>query len=333
MNFEYELTEIADIECLGECDEEVYDVGMVETPHTFFANDLLVHNSCFLSAKPIIDKLEEMKGVTTSYNERAKITFNASQKVQDYINAQFDDFALDHFNVKTHYWKFKQEYVAEAAIWISKKRYAQKIISEKGVLISDMTKGSKTYKLDVKGLDVVRSNFPKKFRSYMSDMLLRLLNGVQKDEIDTLINEFRTYVMTIDTVTDIMPVSTVKDMEKWSETDENGIVIPKSGTPVHVKAAINYNNFLIINKLNSSRPIISTNKIKWAYISENEYGYETIAIPVEHIDEEAMQFLTQHLNNKLIYDKILTKKLEAYYDAMKWGAIPKNSALYKYFNF
>jgi DNA polymerase elongation subunit (family B) len=104
---------------------------------------------------------------------------------------------------------YKQEYVAESALWIAKKRYAQKIISEKGVSISDITKGAKKFKLDVKGLDVVRSNFPKKFREYMSDLLMKLLDNETKQNVDAIVLDFKEYLLTIENVTEIMPASSI----------------------------------------------------------------------------------------------------------------------------
>lgn len=290
-------------------------------------------DSNFFSAMPIIELMEKKQGRTLSYDERASVTFKTSQAVEKYINDSFDEFAKSYCNVDKHFWTFKQEYVAESALWIAKKRYAQKIISEKGVSISDITKGAKAYKLDVKGLDVVRSNFPKKFREYMSDLLMKILNNDTKESVDTTVLDFKEYLLTVENVTEIMPASSIKKITEYVTKRPDGFSEAKKGTPVHIKSAINYNNMLHILGLNHLPPIDAGQKIKWAYIKPNAYGFETIAILDENDPEPIMDFLKQHLNNNLIYEKIMTNKLQSYYDAMSWGDIPNNKNLTTFFSF
>ena len=90
---------------------------------------------------------------------------------------------------------------------------------------------------------------------------------------------------------------------------------------------------LTILGLTHVHPIGSGQKVKWAYIKPNSYGFDTIAILDENDPEPIMEFLTQHLNNNLIYEKIMTKKLQSYYNAMGWGEIPNNKNLGKFFGF
>ena len=126
-----------------------------------------------------------------SRQEKIDITYKTSQVVENYINDSWDTFCKHFLNSDRHFLNIKQEYVSESGLWIAKKRYAQKIISEKGVLISDLTKGEKEWKLDVKGMDVVRSNFPKAFREFMSGVLSDILNISEKKKIDDKVLAFR----------------------------------------------------------------------------------------------------------------------------------------------
>jgi DNA polymerase elongation subunit (family B) len=290
-------------------------------------------DSNFFSAMPIIELMEKTQKKTLSYDERASVTFKTSQAVEKYINDSFDEFAKSYCNVDTHFWTFKQEYVAEAAVWFAKKRYAQKIISEKGVTIFDITKGAKQFKLDVKGLDVVRSNFPRKFREYMSNLLMKILDDKPKEVVDETVLDFKEYLLTVENVTEIMPASSIKKLKEYVVKRTDGFLDAKKGTPVHVKSAINYNNLLHILGLTHVAPIDAGQKVKWAYIKPNAYGFDTIAILDENDPEPIMQFLTEHLNNNLIYEKIMTNKLQSYYDAMAWGDIPNNKNLTKFFSF
>jgi DNA polymerase elongation subunit (family B) len=290
-------------------------------------------DSNFFTAMPIIEMMEKKQGKTLSYEERAAVTFKTSQAVEKYINDSFDEFSKEYCNVDTHFWTFKQEYVAESAVWFAKKRYAQKIISEKGVLISVSTNGAKTFRLDVKGLDVIRSNFPRKFREYMSSLLMKILDNESKESVDETVLDFKEYLLTVENITEIMPASSIKKLKEYTITRADGFSDIKKGTPVHVKSAVNYNNMLTILGLTHVHPIGSGQKVKWAYIKPNAYGFDTIAILDENDPEPIMEFLTQHLNNNLIYEKIMTKKLQSYYNAMGWGEIPNNKNLGKFFGF
>jgi DNA polymerase elongation subunit (family B) len=290
-------------------------------------------DSNFFSAMPIIKMMETKQNRVLTYEEKSAITFKTSQAVEKYINDSFDEFAKQYCNVDTHFWTFKQEYVAEAAVWFAKKRYAQKIISEKGVSISDITKGAKQFKLDVKGLDVIRSNFPRKFREYMSSLLMKILDNESKEAVDATVLDFKAYLLTVENITEIMPASSIKKVKEYVIARKDGFSDVKKGTPVHIKSAVNYNNLLHILGLNHLPPIDAGQKVKWAYIKPNAYGFDTIAILDENDPEPIMNFLKDHLNNNLIYEKIMTNKLQSYYDAMGWGDIPNNKNLGKFFGF
>ncbi|MGA1047464.1 MAG: hypothetical protein ACO3UU_05605 [Minisyncoccia bacterium] len=148
-------------------------------------------DSNYYSAKPIIELMESKLNKELTYNEKIDITYKTSQIVEKYINDSWSAFAKHYMNSDVHFFNIKQEYVAESGLWIAKKRYAQKIISEKGVLISELTNGAKQWKLDVKGMDVIRSNFPKAFREFMSEILIDILNVADKSVVDTKVINFR----------------------------------------------------------------------------------------------------------------------------------------------
>ena len=73
-----------------------------------------------------------------------------ASEVQKLVNTMYDRYAIVFHNTESHRWQIKQEYVAKSGLWIAKKRYAQWVIFKEG---------KPTDKLDIKGLDVVRSSF------------------------------------------------------------------------------------------------------------------------------------------------------------------------------
>ena len=290
-------------------------------------------DSNYFSAKPIIDMMEKRMGKELSKQEKTDITFKTSQVVEKYINDSFDDYAKQVHNSDEHFFSIKQEYVSESGLWIAKKRYAQKIISEKGVSISQLTNGKKEWKLDVKGMDVVRSNFPKAFREFMSGILIDILNIEPKDVIDTKILNFREG-MKIKPMLDIMFPTGVKELSKYQTGASNNMFTDRvKGTPVHAKSALNYNDLLVYYNIDSVPAISDGDKIKWTYLKSNPLGLETLAVKGFEDPIEIIKFIEQYIDYERIFEASLENKLGDFYNALRWGAIPTNGVINDFFSF
>jgi len=290
-------------------------------------------DSNYFSAKPIIDMMERRLGKELSKQEKTDITFKTSQVVEKYINDSFDHYAKHVLNSDTHFFSIKQEYVSESGLWIAKKRYAQKIITEKGVSITQLTSGKKDWKLDVKGMDVVRSNFPKAFREFMSGILIDILNVEPRDVIDTKILNFREG-MKIKPLLDIMFPTGVKEISKFTISGTGNMFSERmKGTPIHVKSALNYNDLLVYYKIDSISPIGDGEKIKWTYLKNNPLGLETLAVKGFEDPIEIIKFIEQYIDYERIFEASLENKLGDFYNALRWGVIPTNGVINDFFTF
>ena len=291
-------------------------------------------DSNYFSAKPIIDLMESKLGKQLSKEEKIDITYKTSQVVEKYINESWDGFCKHFLNSDNHFLNIKQEYVSESGLWIAKKRYAQKIISEKGVLISQMTNGAKEWKLDVKGMDVVRSNFPKAFREFMSGVLIDILNISEKKKIDDKVLAFRED-MKQKPMFDIMFPTGVKELKKYKTKKAKGQMFGDrvKGTPVHAKSALNYNDLMEYYKVTASQPITDGEKIKWTYLKNNPFGLESCAVKGFEDPEEILKFITQYIDYEKIFTASLENKLGDFYSALNWGSIPKNDNMSDFFSF
>ena len=291
-------------------------------------------DSNYFSAKPIIDLMESKMGKKMTKQEKIDITYKTSQVVEKYINESWDAFCLNILNSNKHFLSIKQEYVAESGLWIAKKRYAQKIISEKGVLISEMTNGAKEWKLDVKGMDVVRSNFPKAFREFMSGILIDILNISPQKKIDDKVLAFREE-MKQKPMFDIMFPTGVKELKKYKTKKVKGQMFGDrvKGTPIHAKSALNYNDLMTYYKISASQPIIDGEKIKWTYLKNNPFGLDTCAVKGFDDPEEILKFITQYIDYDKIFTASLENKLQGFYDALSYGRIPKNDNMADFFSF
>ena len=130
-------------------------------------------DSTFVSSLPLIAK--RFPGFDETDEKFMIEQTNAiASEVQQLVNQMYDRYAQVFHNTDTHRWQIKQEYVAKSGLWIAKKRYAQWVIFKEG---------KPTDKLDIKGLDVVRSSFPEDFKKIMKETIWHILK--QRDKTTT----------------------------------------------------------------------------------------------------------------------------------------------------
>ena len=318
--FNYQFIEIESIDDLGIVEDYMYDIGMVDSPHTFFANDILVHNSVFFPLEPLLYTVNE-DFETLSDSEIISLSKPLINDVQNHINESFNEYAKTHHNVTKHGWNIKQELIARRAFWLSvKKRYAQWIVS-KGKLEKN--------EMDVKGLDSVRSSFPKLFRKFVNNVLKAILHDKDADFLNETVIKFKDLIKTA-SVTDIMLPTSIKDIDKYSTNEFNKF---KSATPAHVQAALNYNMLLKRNNEEGIPPINNGDKILWAYLIDNPLKLDKLAINRGFEYEPALTYINQYINRDKIFESQLIGKLQAYWTAMDWGTIQLNNKINKFFEF
>jgi DNA polymerase elongation subunit (family B) len=278
-------------------------------------------DSTFVSSLPLIQKRFPDYDET---NEQFMIdqTNAIASEVQKLVNGMYDRYAVVFHNTESHRFQIKQEYVAKSGLWIAKKRYAQWVIFKEG---------KPTDKLDIKGLDVVRSSFPTDFKAIMKETLWYILKENSKIATTDMIHKFKTD-MKKSPVLNVMKNSGVKEISKYTKRRKpfTGYL---SGTPAHVKSAINFNDLLAANKVRDIDPITDGEKVKWAYLSDNPYGFDTIALRGYQDPDFIVKFVEQYIDRNKIFEKELKNKLDDFYAALNWGSFPENNNAQKFFSF
>jgi DNA polymerase elongation subunit (family B) len=264
-------------------------------------------DSVFYSAIPIIQKKYPHVDIKDEAIVTEKILEIASD-VQKYLNDSYDLFAKKFCNIDEHRFEIKQELIAKSGLFVTKKRYGMKIINDNGVKVN---------KLHVKGLDIVRSSFPAAFKECLTKVLEDILAGVPMLKINEFILNFKKSMKLKKYDTIAMPTS-AKNVKKFISMGE-GILNAKKGTPVHIKSAINYNNFLLINKLNKKYPSVGNGeKIKWTYLKDNPFKFETICYKGHEDPPQVLDYIKQYIDTDKIYKQALAKKVKMLYEALKW---------------
>ena len=270
-------------------------------------------DSVFFSAVPLLDhRFPNWKD--NDQNTIAGFVNDIAGEMQDYLNNFYDILGKKIFNVEKHRFQIKKEFVSKAGIWIAKKRYAQWIISDNGVPVD---------KLDVKGLDVVRSSYPAAFRKFMSEVLIEILRGDTETQLTDKIYNFKKDLVNMDVVK-IAKAGAVKELSKYlpKKKEQTAMFQFKSATPAHVKAAIAYNQLLTHFGLeNQYEPLKDGDKIKWVYLKQNPYGLDAVAMNGYNDPKEIMDLVTTYIDYDKIFERELLKKLEDFYGALNWGEV------------
>tara|TARA_Y100001937_G_scaffold27308_1_gene39183 strand:- start:3156 stop:5681 length:2526 start_codon:yes stop_codon:yes gene_type:complete len=237
-------------------------------------------------------------------------TIEVAGELQDFLNKSYDRYAKVFLNLDEHRFNIKQEVVAKSGVWITKKRYGQWIIRDAGVVVN---------KLDIKGLDIIRSNFPEAFRDYMKDFLMDILKNEPKDAIDKRYMDFKSNLASLPVTTIAQPTS-VKNISKYTDKEGSRFNRALKGTPVHVKSALNYNDFLEHHKLDKKHESIANgSKIKWVYLRQNPYGMQTMGFKGYDDPKDVMDYLAKYIDTDKMFKGALEKKVDMFYQAMKWS--------------
>ena len=282
-------------------------------------------DSVFFSAVPLLSY--RRPGWENNDQETiAKFVDDIAGEMQDYLNDFYDMLAPSVFNVSKdkHRLEIKKEYIAKAGIWIAKKRYAQWIILDKGVPVD---------KLDVKGLDVVRSSFPASFANLMKTVLIDILRGKTQNELRDLIMDFKHNMNQLN-IAEIAKNSAIKGLKKYMVGD-GSLFRYKKGTPAHVKAALTYNDMLKHFKTPYKyAPVKDTDKIKWAYMKNNPFGVAAVGFTGYNDPDEITEFIKTYIDYDKIFERELLKKLQDFYNVLGWGqVVNEQKAAEQFFSF
>jgi DNA polymerase elongation subunit (family B) len=283
-------------------------------------------DSVFFSATPLLDhRIPNWK--ENDQQTIAGFGNDIAVEMQDYLNNFYDILGKKVFNIDKHRFEIKKEYVSKAGIWIAKKRYAQWIISDNGVPVD---------KLDVKGLDVVRSSYPAAFRKFMSEVLIEILRGDTEEQLTNKVHDFKKNLPNMDVVK-IAKAGAVKNLSKYmpKKKDQTAMFQFLSATPAHVKASIAYNQLLKhFGVQNQYEPLKDGDKIKWVYLKQNPYGLDGVAMNGYNDPPQIMELISTYIDHDKIFERELLKKLEDFYGALNWGEVLSSTkTAEKFFSF
>jgi DNA polymerase elongation subunit (family B) len=291
-------------------------------------------DSCYMS----LDDIVKAKGFNLDVrdiqdtDERIPYLVDVSHRFETQINEFYDVVCKQFFNVGKgdHCIQIGCETLATAAFWVAKKRYAY-------YKVWDLEKNKPKYgedgkfgKVEVTGLDVVRSSFPTKFQEVMKAVLKDILTYAEKSDVDEKILTLKKEIPTLP-VDEIARNTSIKNIKKYEKHCKKLVMgqFPKVkqsketdrllSYTAHAKAAINFNKFLTHHGVDKDiEPIKNGEKIKYVYLKKNEFGLEEIAFRGYKDPDVIMDYIEKYCDGLGLFDKELKNKLLDFYNALGW---------------
>jgi DNA polymerase elongation subunit (family B) len=295
---------VIEVTCLGNFEDEyVYDIEMATDPHTFFANDILVHNSLYVNIEPLV--LETL-------GEKPKWGRNQVSKMCKLIDNDFVPLVNDNCTriTETEFFspltniEFKRELLCSRAAFVAKKRYVAKVKNDEGVNVD---------KWKVTGVDIKKNELPAKIKDVLKHIIFSAIEedwGTEK-YMSELTNVWDEFVE--------IPVNDIAFIKGYNtEKTTDGFLRAAKGSGAHAKAALFYNQILDDLDLNHKYDKIRVgDSIRFAYVSKgNPYGIDVIGWPDSFPPEFEEIF---EVNYRLMFEKVVMSPLKKFVLIYDWS--------------
>jgi len=260
--------------------------------------------------------------------DKDKYILEMATEIQDEANANLNTMCKELFNIdpKNHYFQLKQEVIATGILVTGKRRYAMYVTNKEGVAVEE---------LDMKGLELMKSNMNKLFKKFGENFIKDILFGKPKSELDSLIINFYKSLKSIEP-RELGKPTGVKQISSYLIPARAGEMFSsfKLKAPSNTKAAVRYNDLLKFKRLDKQyESIIEGDKIFIINLKENPYKLETVGLPNAKVPDEIEKFVKTYIDIDEIFESLLLNKLKELYKDLKWDFPPLNPNVTKFFAF
>jgi DNA polymerase elongation subunit (family B) len=270
-------------------------------------------DSIYVNMEPLVHKL----GDNTDTDKVVDILDKfCSTKIQSMINKSYEELA-EYMHAYQQKMFMKRETIADKGIWKARKMYILNAWDIEGVRFTEP-------QLKVMGIEAVRSSTPKACRDAIKSSLKVIMT---KDEtaLQDHIKQFKDSFMKLP-FNDIAFPRGMKGMDKYKDSSS----IYSKGTPIHVRAALLFNDLLKKQGLqNQYQQIGDGDKIKFAYLTlPNPLRENVIAI----LDEMPSEFkLENYIDYETQFQKSFLEPIKSITEVINWK-IEKTSTLEDFFS-
>lgn len=255
-------------------------------------------DSCAIEMKDIIKKYNVPDNNINNFLDKV-----SKERIDPLLKDVFDEFA-DYLNFFQNKIYFKREMIVKKGFVVAKKKYAMNVLSKEKIIYDNP-------KLIVKGLEIVRSSTPEIVREYLKDVVKMVL---ETDEIETqkFIKGFKEKFFASDVV-DVSFPRGVSDLGKFVFRDAF-----IKGTPIHVRASLNYNSLIDSKKLQEKYEYIKNgDKIKFLYLKLPNPTKQNVIAFKDYFPEE-LDYLKEYIDYETQFQKTFVSPLESIFESIGW---------------
>jgi len=290
-------------------DEYVYDIEMDDDTHTFIGNDMLIHNSTYITFEPLLESCDSPKESKDIVDFILKIR---NFRLDKYLSDKFEEYAK-RFNTEDLQ-VLELEKISYSSLMLAKKKYILDIAwKDPGVRYDPQEKITPT------GVEIVQGSTPKFSRTVLKELLLLLFKKGKSIEYGEIVNKLKEYKkqFVLQVPDDISKTVSIGDYEKYVLEDRKEIRLADK-CPINVRAAAIYNNYILNTKWKSKYNLIKTgDKIKH-YYANNENGVFGF-LPGDYPYEFAPS-----INYDLQFEKVIVEPFNRFISPIGFPPVPGN---------
>jgi DNA polymerase elongation subunit (family B) len=266
-------------------------------------------DSVYFSAWPQIK--EEVAAGRMEWNR--EICVQLYDSIADSVNASFPGFMERACHCPREMGSIimgGRELIASKGLFIKKKRYGILVFDMEGTRL-DM--GGKHGKMKAMGLDLKRSDTPKIVQEFLSELLMDVLTGAEREAVIDKVREFKLKFAERPAWEKGTP-KRVNNLTKYTAEEAR---LGKANMPGHVRAAMNWNNLKRMHGDNYSTTIVDGMKTVVCKLKDNPVGYTSVGYPTDetHIPQ---WFKDLPFDDSSMESTIVDQKVENLLGVLEW---------------
>ena len=259
-------------------------------------------DSIYLNLGPVVDKFFGNKS-----SDKIRIVELLDKickdKLEPFIDASYQELAT-YVAAYDQKMIMKRENIADRGIWTAKKRYILNVWDSEGVRYKEP-------KMKIMGLETARSSTPQYFRDKLY-AAFKIIISKTNDELISFVNGVRAETREQGQEAVAFPRG-VNNLEKYQHRTD----IYSKGTPIHVRGALLYNNFVKKNKLQHKYQLIQEGeKIKFIYLKTPNPLHENCISFFNTIPPEMN--LDKYVDFQLQFEKSFLEPLKNVLNCVGW---------------
>ena len=259
-------------------------------------------DSIYLNLVPVVDKFFGNKS-----DDKVRIVELLDKvckdKLEPFIDASYQELAT-YVAAYDQKMIMKRENIADRGIWTAKKRYILNVWDSEGVRYKEP-------KMKIMGLETARSSTPQYFRDKLY-AAFQIIISKTNDELISFVNDIRAETREQGQEGVAFPRG-VNNLEKYKHRTD----IYSKGTPIHVRGALLYNDFIRKNKLQHKYQMIQEGeKIKFIYLKTPNPLHENCISFFSTIPPEMN--LDKYVDYQLQFEKSFLEPLKNVLQCVGW---------------